>query len=95
MVIAWQAPERQCVNVLLFAQLRELYGASHATVADDVFPCKVSDLRANLAEQKKGEFGDALLEPNVFCAVNQRVVDESHVIHVDDEVGLFPPMTGG
>ncbi|MEM6300654.1 MAG: MoaD/ThiS family protein [Pseudomonadota bacterium] len=83
------------MNILLFAQLRDYYGASSAEYSDDELPLTVEELRRSLASRGSDEFREALLAPNVFCAVNQKVVDLDHTVRVGDEVGFFPPMTGG
>ncbi|MEO0436531.1 MAG: MoaD/ThiS family protein [Pseudomonadota bacterium] len=83
------------MNILLFAQLRDYYGASSVTFPDDELPLTVDELRSSLAGLGSEEFRQALLEPNVFCAVNQKVVEPKYIVQADDEVGFFPPMTGG
>jgi molybdopterin converting factor subunit 1 len=80
---------------MFFARLRELLGDPAIEVGDEECPDNVGELRALLRERLGGELANALADPNVFCAVNQRVVDEQHPLAASDEVAFFPPMTGG
>jgi molybdopterin synthase sulfur carrier subunit len=83
------------VKVLFFARLREALGAPHITLSADEQPATVADLRALLAARPPAEFADAIADPNVICAVNQRVADPAQALCADDEVAFFPPVTGG
>ena len=83
------------MKVMVFAQLRELLGAPALELPDADCPADVAALRTLLAQRVGGEFAEALGDPNVFCAVDQQVVDESHALHPDQEIAFFPPMTGG
>ena len=83
------------MNVLFFARLRDAIGGPSLTLPDDVRPHSVGELRAWLVAQENLELATALDDPNVFCAVNQRVVDEQHALSEGDEIAFFPPVTGG
>jgi molybdopterin synthase sulfur carrier subunit len=83
------------VKILFFARLRELLGSDYVEVVDAECPADVASLRALLIASQGGEFADALGDPNVFCAVNQQVVDPGHPLSGTDEIAFFPPMTGG
>ncbi|MCP5151213.1 MAG: MoaD/ThiS family protein [Ectothiorhodospiraceae bacterium] len=75
------------VTVKLFASLRERLGNA--------------ELRLDLA--RGGDVatvwrmvsGEPALPANVRCAVNLEYVDASHPVRDGDEVGFFPPVTGG
>ena len=64
-------------------------------IDDGECPADVAGLRALVLSRASDEFADAFGDPNVFCAVNQRVVDDAHPLSASDEVAFFPPMTGG
>ncbi|MEM1402174.1 MAG: MoaD/ThiS family protein [Pseudomonadota bacterium] len=81
------------MEVQLFARLRELAGAESISVTP--VPASVAALRKKIAAEASPELREALEDPNVFCAVNKRVVGDEHPVADGDEVGFFPPMTGG
>jgi sulfur-carrier protein len=75
------------ISVKLFASLAEARGwrerrvayASGMTVGDVWF----------------GQTGEATLPPRVLCAVNMDYCAADTVLEPGDEVGFFPPVTGG
>ncbi len=71
------------INVLFFAQVRELVGTSVLEMPD-TFP-NVATLRDALA----------LESGKLLAAVNQTLVPMSHPLQAGDEVAFFPPVTGG
>jgi len=83
------------VKILFFARLRDALGRESLDLADEACPTTVGALRGHLIETVAGDFAEAMSDPNVFCAVNQKVVDEEHPVAPADEVAFFPPMTGG
>ena len=83
------------MKILFFARLRDALGREYLELEDERCPPSVADLRALIQEQASGEFADAMADANVFCAVNQRVVNDDHALQAADEVAFFPPMTGG
>ena len=83
------------MRVIFFARLRDALGAPGLEVPVDVQPATVADLRAWLASQPPQDFGAAMADPNMVCAVNQRVVDDDQTLADDDEIAFFPPVTGG
>lgn len=79
------------INILLFATLKERTGKSQVSL-DLPEPCTVSGML------------DAffLLYPalrplsnNVITSVNQEFADLTQIIHQEDEIALFPPVSGG
>lgn len=80
------------INVLFFAQTRELIGIPSLYV--DIQSITVGHLRRELCLR-----GDswlyALGEKSTLCAVNKQLVDDNYLIHNGDEVAFFPPVTGG
>ncbi|MEO1078313.1 MAG: MoaD/ThiS family protein [Pseudomonadota bacterium] len=83
------------MKIRFFANLRELLGTEELDFADNNFPSTVAELRVLLRDAGDEEFAAAMADPNVLCAVNQRVADETLHIEAGDEVAFFPPMTGG
>ncbi|WP_342321469.1 molybdopterin synthase sulfur carrier subunit [Kosakonia sp. BYX6] len=80
------------INVLFFAQVRELVGCDSISV-DTVFP-SVEALRQHLVAQG-GRWELALEEGKLLAAVNQTLVSFDHPLASGDEVAFFPPVTGG
>lgn len=83
------------MKVLFFARLRELHGSESLEIDDSECPVDVAALRQLISTRVNGDLADAMADPNVFCAVNQRVVDEDFALAADQEIAFFPPMTGG
>jgi molybdopterin converting factor subunit 1 len=83
------------MKVLFFARLRELNGGDGCEIDDADCPATVAELRALLRGRLAADIAAQLGDPNVFCAVNQRVADEDQAITPADEIAFFPPMTGG
>lgn len=82
------------INVLFFAQLKELLACEAIQVSMDNIDPTVAGLRAHLAE--KGElWADYLSTDKSLCAVNQTLCDDTQPIGDNDEVAFFPPVTGG
>ena len=68
------------INVLFFAQVRELVGTDA--------------LRQHLAAQSD-RWALALEDGKLLAAVNQTLVSFDHSLTDGDEVAFFPPVTGG
>jgi molybdopterin synthase sulfur carrier subunit len=81
------------IRVLYFASLRERLGSDAETVSDQ--PASVAALRETLAA-RGGDWQQAFAgDQRVLVAVNQEMADDSTVLKDGDEVGFFPPVTGG
>lgn len=80
------------INVLLFAQVRELTGVSQLTV-ENHYPTAEA-LRSELAS-RGDRWAMALERGKLLCAVNQSLVGLDHPLVDGDEVAFFPPVTGG
>lgn len=81
------------IRVLFFASLRERLGRAEETL--QAVPATLADLRAELAAR-----GDVWAEvfadqERVLAAVNQEMAGPARALHDGDEVGFFPPVTGG
>ena len=83
------------MRILYFAWLRTKIGLAEERVAP---PAEVTDV-ASLLRWLKGRgpgYAAALQDLSVVrVAVNQDYVKPSHRLNPDDEVALFPPVTGG
>jgi MoaE-MoaD fusion protein len=79
------------LKIKLFATLKDLAGAS--TIALDLpQPATVESLKSAIAEQYPS------LAPavnSVLVAVNQEYAFNEHPVAPDDEIALFPPVSGG
>ncbi len=80
------------IQILFFAQVRELTGTDSLTLAAE-YP-DVAALRAALAVQGE-RWSLALDTEQLLVAVNQTLVSLDHPLRAGDEVAFFPPVTGG
>ncbi|UYU33057.1 molybdopterin synthase sulfur carrier subunit [Siccibacter colletis] len=80
------------INVLFFAQVRELIGCDSLQVEGDY--ATVEALRAELAT-RGDRWALALESGKLLAAVNQTLVPLDHAVQAGDEVAFFPPVTGG
>lgn len=80
------------INVLFFAQVRELTGCDNLQVEGDY--ATVEALRAELAT-RGDRWALALESGKLLAAVNQTLVPLDHAVQAGDEVAFFPPVTGG
>lgn len=81
------------IRVLYFASVRERLGRE----AEDLSPVPptVAALRAGLAA-RGGVWGEVFgEEKRVLVAVNQTMANADQPLREGDEVGFFPPVTGG
>jgi sulfur-carrier protein len=79
------------IRVLYFARLRETFDRAEESVAE--CPATVDDLVQLLSQ--RGEPWREVLAGQVLVAVNQEMAQPSTPLRDGDEVGLFPPVTGG
>ncbi|KAB7897856.1 molybdopterin synthase sulfur carrier subunit [Rouxiella sp. S1S-2] len=80
------------IEVLFFAQVRELIGTGSLQLPAEFD--SVDALRQALC-QRGDRWALALESGKLLVAVNQTLVDVTHVIKDGDEVAFFPPVTGG
>lgn len=81
------------IRVLYFASLRERLG--RADEALENHPDSLSALRESLAA-RGGEWHEVFAGAQpVLAAVNQEMVADDNALADGDEVGFFPPVTGG
>ncbi|NKF52527.1 molybdopterin synthase sulfur carrier subunit [Shewanella sp. WXL01] len=81
------------IQVLFFAQVRELLGTDKVAVpASGIHTTE--DLRAVLAA-KNEKWGKVMTSDKLLVAVNQTMSNWDTVVEQGDEVAFFPPVTGG
>ncbi|KFZ37605.1 hypothetical protein HR45_09275 [Shewanella mangrovi] len=81
------------INVLFFAQVRELLGTASVQV-DGANLATAADLRAHLASQND-KWAQVLDSDKLLVAINQTMSQWHAAIQDGDEVAFFPPVTGG
>ena len=81
------------IRVRYFASLRERLGLAEESLAE--WPGTVAELRASLAT-RGGAWHEVFAggQP-VLAAVNQEMAAPGQTLADNDEVGFFPPVTGG
>ncbi len=83
------------VEILYFASLRERLGCDRERLD---LPEGVDDLAAliDFLRQRGGDWAEVLGgEQPVLMAINQEMAKPDDAIADGDEIGLFPPVTGG
>lgn len=80
------------IKILFFASLREQLGCDELSIpANDIENVgEIIETLVTLHPTWKASFEGSLL-----CAVNQEMVNKSHLVKVGDEIAFFPPVTGG
>lgn len=83
------------MNILYFARIREHIGKSSDDITLPDTVKTVADVIAYL-EMLGDRYKNAFEEPDLIrAALNDEYVPLDHVVSNDDELALFPPMTGG
>lgn len=79
------------LDVLLFARLRELFGAETVCVAlpNDATAASLLDALCALEPELNSR------RAGLRVAVNQELVSADHALRREDEVAVFPPVGGG
>ena len=75
------------VAVKFFASLKEQMGCDGATV-------EIGEV-ATAVDVWLQASGGKPMPANVLVAINMEYADPNHEVHDGDEVGFFPPVTGG
>lgn len=79
------------IRVLYFARLRDLVGMASEEIAQP--PATIAGLIEQLSA--RGDDWASAFSGIVLVAVNQEMVDPGAGIADGDEIGFFPPVTGG
>ena len=82
------------INVLFFAQIRELLGIASIQVEADESTQTAEGLRATLAATDD-KWAKVMASDKLLVAVNQTISQWDTPIVDGDEVAFFPPVTGG
>lgn len=85
-------------NILLFGQLKELFQQNQLQLTLPATSISVSELRQLLIEnlsQEQEHLAASLCVGKTFIAINQTVAQEDDSVSANDEIALFPPVTGG
>lgn len=78
------------IDVLLFARVAELLGASQITLSLPD-PVRASDVLRAVRSRPHGD----QIPPSTRVAVDHRFVDDGFVLTPQCEVALIPPVAGG
>ncbi|MEX2452089.1 MAG: molybdopterin converting factor subunit 1 [Rhodospirillales bacterium] len=83
------------MKLLYFAWIRERIGIAEEEISPPVSVRTVTDLLDWLKQRGRG-YEQALADLSIVrVAVNQDYAKLDHPVAPDDEVALFPPVTGG
>ena len=83
------------MKLLYFAWVRQKIGMPEETINMPPSVTNVATLVAFLRQRGRG-YEEAFRNPSlVRVAVNQQHTDFNAVLHPDDEIAFFPPVTGG
>jgi molybdopterin converting factor subunit 1 len=86
-----QNKQLQPIKIKLFASFKELVGKSEVSFEIEK-PATVSDLKKILLNDYPQLSSQKF---QAIYAVNHEVADDSTIISVNDEVAVFPPVSGG
>lgn len=82
------------IKVLYFARLRDELSCAEEQFELSGQTQSVAELKQQIAA--RGEpWQSAMADENLLVAVNQVVSDHTTAIKSGDEIGFFPPVTGG
>lgn len=82
------------ITILYFAKFREKLGLDQESLALPEKEVSVQDILDQLAA--RGGIWQELLDcDQVMVAINQELVSRGTSVYEDDELAVFPPVTGG
>lgn len=82
------------IRVRYFARLCDQLGCNEEQFEIDVSGCPVAGLKQTLAGRDEN-WKRVMEQPNLLVAVNQVLANDQTQVQPGDEVGFFPPVTGG
>ena len=83
------------LTILYFAWLRERVGTARQELPRPEGVATIDDLIRYLSGQSPGHAEAFRADNKVRCSVNQEFVDRTSPVGPGDEIGFFPPVTGG
>lgn len=82
------------IRVRYFARLCDQLGCNEEQLEIDLSGCLVAQLKQQLAGRDEN-WKRVMEQPNLLAAVNQVLANDQTPVQHGDEVGFFPPVTGG
>ncbi len=83
------------IQLLYFASLRDRLGVDREEMALPEGVAEIAALRRHLAD-RGGPWSEVFAEgETILAAVNQEMAQDDTPVRDGDEVGFFPPVTGG
>ncbi len=82
------------ITIILFASLRESLGEGSIELAIEN-SLTITEIIQLLAETKGQIWHESLAADQVLYAVNQTLVEATHLVQAGDELAFLPPVTGG
>ena len=82
------------INIKIFASLRERLQEDELTLPFEN-EISIEDFVLSLGQLKGDLWLATLTKGEVLTAVNQTIVDRTHLLKDGDELAFFPPVTGG
>ena len=82
------------IRILYFARLRDQLASAEEAYELAGDSCSVAQLKSALAE-REGSWQQVFSGSQVLAAVNKTIASADTRIQAGDEVGFFPPVTGG
>jgi molybdopterin synthase sulfur carrier subunit len=83
------------VRLLYFARLREVFATGQEMPELPPTAQTLADL-LDWLRQRGGAWADELAEGRAYrVAINQNLAENDAALHENDEIAIFPPVTGG
>lgn len=82
------------IKILYFAKLRDQLDCAEEAYQLKSETCSIAELKQTLAE-RDGVWQQTFTGPQILVAVNKVIANTETKIQAGDEVGFFPPVTGG
>lgn len=82
------------IKILYFAKLRDQLDCAEEAFDLDSETCSVAELKVKLSGRGEA-WAKAFADAQVLVAVNQVMATADTPVSANDEVGFFPPVTGG
>ncbi len=83
------------IDLLYFASLRETLNTEKEQLDLPLSINRVADLKKWLAARGSDWASAFSRDSNILVSVNQKMASDDSMIRDGDEIGFFPPVTGG